>query len=179
MGRRRLAALAAAALLAFVAIWWIRARSLEAQVPACFAALAEALADNDAGAVVACLHPDYGFARQWPEVWERRESLRGLLRAGEEADSDRGLARAGLKRLLALHALNRLELAWKVASWRELGDGTVEVRADFGLDAPNGSICAIRPPLQGHRFVLARYGIAARLRILAHDPLPVRPPVLP
>lgn len=170
--------LAVAAALALLLAWWGLNARASVQVPATFARLAEAFADNDAAAVVACMHPDYDWRGQWPEAFARQEQLRAALGNGPELSSPRGLAQAGLKRLLALHVLNRLELTWAITAVEERPDGLVVVRADLGLDAPNGSLAAIRPPAQGLHFTLRRYGIGGRYRILRHDPIPVRPPAL-
>lgn len=172
--RPRVLAIAGAVLALLAALWWLDARRPAVAVPACFARLADALAGNDADGVLACLHPDYGFRSQWPGLWERAEGLRSVL--GPVPESERGLARAGLVRVFAFHALNRLQPVLSVREWRELEDGRIEARCDLALDSAQGGPIALRPPLRSHRFVLARFGLSPRLRILAHDPIPVRTP---
>ena len=167
-------------LVLLLASWWAWNARDAVQVPAAFAALAEAVADGDAGDVVACVHPDYDWQRTWPEIAARQGELRTALGGSNdpELDRPRGLARAGLRRLFALHIVNRLELTWRLQSWRALPDGSIEAVVDLGLDAPQGSLATIRPMATGLRFTLKRYGLSPRLRILAHDPLPVRVPTI-
>lgn len=178
MGRARLGLVVALALAVALLGWQVWNARSEVQVPATFGRLAEALSDNDAAAVVACMHPDYDWRGQWPELYARQEQAREVLGNGPELSSPRGLAQAGLKRVLALHVLNRLVLSWRITAVEERPDGLVVVKCDLGLDAPNGSLAAIRPPAEDLHFTLKRYGILGRYRILRHDPIPVRTPNL-
>lgn len=164
--------------LLLIVAWWMWNARDTVQVPVAFIRLAEAVDDGDAGDVIACLHPDYAWDQHWPILAERRDELRALL--GGSADPDlerpRGLARATLRRLFVLHTFNRLVLTWRLRTWRRLPDGDVEAVVDLSLDAPQGSLAAFHPPATGVRFRLRGYGLTSRLRIIGHDPLPVRIP---
>ena len=158
--------------------WWLHLRRPSVQVPATFAHLAEAFADNDAAAVVASLHPDYDWQAAWPTIFNHQDDLKAMLGKSNdpELDRPRGLAKAGLRQWFLQHITNRLELTWAIQEWRERDDGTIECFADLSLTAANGSIIKIEPPLKRHRFILAGYGIGPRLRILSHDQIPVKMP---
>ena len=158
--------------------WWLHHRRNSVQVPATFARLAEAFADNDASAVVGTLHPDYDWAAQWPTVFSHQDELKALLGGSTknpELDRPRGLARAGLRQWFLQHITNRLELTWTVHQYTVGEDDTITVLADIELAASNGSVIKLAP-LRRHRFVLQGYGIGPKLRILRHDPIPVTMP---
>jgi hypothetical protein len=170
--------LAGLALVGICLGWWLHLRRPEVQVPATFARLAEAFADNDAAGVVATLHPDYDWQAAWPTVFNHQDDLKAMLGKSNdpELDRPRGLAKAALRQWFIQHITNRLELTWTVREWRANDDGTITCFADLSLNAANGSLVKIDPPLQRHRFVLAGYGIGPRLRILSHERIPVQLP---
>jgi hypothetical protein len=171
--------LAAALLAVMLGGWWLNQRRNAVQVPATFARLAEAFADNDAAAVIGALHPDYAWDRQWPTVFSHQDELRAMLGGGGRTDSEldrpRGLAKAGIRQWFLLHTLNRLELRWTVHDYTVANDGSITALVDLDLTAANGSTVKVEP-LRRHRFILAGYGLGPKLRILSHDPIPVQMP---
>ena len=144
--------------------WLAYLRQPAVQVSATFERLALAFADHDAADVLAVVDRSYDFSSKWPQLFPESQA-----------------ARSQAQRLLALaflhHRQEDLTCIWKLESYSERDDGTVEAFVTLQVDG--GLFAKAIPPLRQHRFVLVRGSLlTGRYRIADHAPFTLTVPAM-
>jgi hypothetical protein len=129
------------------------------QVPACFERIAEGFSQHDPGTVMACIHRDYDFHQQWPQVFENPETARDL-------------AAQLLVQLFLMGRSNPTTLTWSIASLHPMPEpnphGRWEALATVSVSGDPFARATPKPLTL--RFVLQRGSwLTGRWQIVDHD----------
>lgn len=145
--------------LALLAVWWALERRPARQAERLAERLARAVAERDAAACMAEVHPAYDIAAQWPQ-----HDL------GGDPAGMRQQAQLYLFSFFRNHVDGDLRLAAAIREVQALPDARWQARLDLALTADGRPL---RPPLTGLRVELARTSwFWGTLRLRAHDPIP-------